>query len=97
RVSEITRRAMNGEIDFIAALEARVALLEGVEVGLLDKAAARIRLTSGALVSGGFTVFAEPIAATLGFDRVIANRLDLAQGRVSGKVLTPIVTGGTKR
>jgi len=103
---------MNGEIDFAAALEARVALLRGMEVGRLEDAAARIRLTSGAralvatmrrggaataLVSGGFAVFADPVAAELGFDRVIANRLELEQGRITGIVHAPIVTGETKR
>jgi phosphoserine phosphatase len=112
QIAAITRRAMNGEIDFTAALEARVALLRGVEVRRLEDAAARIRLTSGgralvatmrrggaatALVSGGFAVFAEPVAAALGFDRVIANRLELAQGRITGIVQPPIVTGETKR
>ena len=112
RVAEITRRAMNGEIDFVTALEARVALLKGMETKVLKEAAARIRLTPGArvlvatmrragaataLVSGGFTVFAEPVAAALGFDRVIANRLDLAQGRLTGAIRSPIVTGKTKR
>jgi phosphoserine phosphatase len=112
QISEITRRAMNGEIDFAAALEARVALLTGVEARVLQEAAARIRLTAGAhalvatmrrngaattLVSGGFTVFAEPVAAALGFDRVVANRLDVAQGRITGMVAAPIVTAETKR
>jgi phosphoserine phosphatase len=112
RVAEITRRAMNGEIDFIVALEARVTLLKGMGVRALEDAAAQIRLTSGAralvatmrragavtaLVSGGFTVFAEPVAAALGFDRVVANRLDLVRGRVSGTVQRPIVTRETKR
>ena len=112
QVAAITRRAMNGEIDFAAALEARVALLRGMEVRRLEDAAARIRLTSGAralvttmrrggaataLVSGGFAIFAEPVAAELGFDRVIANRLELAQGRITGIVHAPIVTGDTKR
>ena len=112
QVAEITRRAMNGEIDFVAALEARVALLKGIGTRVLEKAAARIRLTPGAralvatmrragattaLVSGGFTVFAEPVAATLGFDRVVANRLDLVGGRITGTVRRPIVTRDTKR
>jgi phosphoserine phosphatase len=111
-ISEITRRAMNGEIDFAAALRARVALLAGIEDRVLEKAAARIRVTRGAaqlvatmraagavtaLVSGGFTIFAEPVAAKLGFDHVIANRLDRAAGRVAGTVQAPIVTGETKR
>ena len=112
RVAEITRRAMNGEIDFVTALEARVGLLRGMETGVLEEAAAQIRLTSGAralvatmrragaaaaLVSGGYTVFAEPDAAALGFDRVVANRLDVAQGRITGAVRPPIVTRDTKR
>jgi len=112
RVAEITRRAMNGEIDFVAALEARVKLLKGLETRLLKEAAERIRLMPGArrlvatmrhagaataLVSGGFTVFAEPVAAELGFDRVVANRLGLARGRITGTVQRPIVTRDTKR
>ena len=112
QVAEITRRAMNGEIDFVAALEARVALLKGMGARVLEKAAARIRLTPGAralvatmrragattaLVSGGFTVFAEPVAATHGFNRVVANRLDLVGGRITGTVRRPIVTRDTKR
>jgi len=79
RVAEITRRAMNGEIDFVTALEARVGLLKGMETGVLEDAAAQIRLMPGAralvatmrragaataLVSGGFTVFAEPVAGS---------------------------------
>ncbi len=112
QIAEITRRAMNGEIDFVAALEARVALLAGIEPCILDTAATHIRLTPGArnlvatmrrdgaitaLVTGGFTVFADRVGAELGFDRVVANRLEVAGGRVTGKVLPPIVTGETKR
>ena len=112
RVAEITRRAMNGEIDFVTALEARVGLLRGMEAGVLEQAAAQIRLTPGAralvatmrragaataLVSGGFTVFAEPVAAALGFDRVVANRLGVTRGRITGTVQPPIVTRDTKR
>lgn len=112
QISEITHRAMNGEIDFVAALEARVALLAGVEHRVLEAATARIRLTPGAraliatmraagavtaLVSGGFTIFAEQVAAELGFDRVVANRLDVTAGRIAGTVRQPIVTGETKR
>jgi len=50
-----------------------------------------------ALVTGGFTIFADRVATELGFDRVVANRLEVAAGRVTGKVLPPIVTGETKR
>jgi phosphoserine phosphatase len=111
-VAEITRRAMNGEIDFVGALNERVALLRGLPEGVLDAAAARIRLMPGAreliatlhragvttaLVSGGFTVFADRVAAELGFDRVIANRLDIIDGKLAGTVTPPIATAATKR
>jgi phosphoserine phosphatase len=112
QIAVITRQAMNGDIDFAAALAARVALLAGVETRALDVAAAKIRLTAGArtlvatmrrhaavtaLVTGGFTVFADRVAARLGFDRVVANRLEIVGGRLTGRVLPPIVTGETKR
>ena len=111
-VAEITRRAMNGELDFAAALTQRVALLKGLPVSVLDEAAARIRLTAGAraliataraagvrtaLVTGGFTVFAERVARELGVDRVVANRLDIGGGHIAGTVASPIVSGDTKR
>jgi phosphoserine phosphatase len=110
-VAEITRRAMNGEIDFVGALTERVALLGGLPESVLDEAASRIRLMPGArallatsrragvttaLVSGGFTVFADRVAADLGFDRVIANRLAIADGKLVGTVRPPIVAGATK-
>jgi len=111
-VSEITRRAMNGEIDFTAALEARVSLLAGLPDHVLEKAACRIRLRDGArqliatmraaravtaLVSSGFMIFAQVVAVELGFDHVVANRLELTAGRVVGTVASPIVTGESKR
>jgi phosphoserine phosphatase len=111
-VSEITRRAMNGEIDFTAALEARVSLLAGLPDHVLEEAACRIRLRAGAreliatmrsagavtaLVSSGFMIFAEAVAVELGFDHVVANRLDLSAGRIAGTISQPIVTGESKR
>ncbi|MGC2411310.1 MAG: phosphoserine phosphatase SerB, partial [Stellaceae bacterium] len=111
-VAEITRRAMNGEIDFAGALSERVSLLKGLPASVLDEAASRMRVTPGAraliatvraagvrtaLVSGGFTDFAERVAGDLGFDRVVANRLEIADGRIAGTVRAPIVTGETKR
>jgi phosphoserine phosphatase len=111
-VADITRRAMNGELDFATALAERVGLLKGLPTTVLDEAATRIRVMPGAraliatsraggvrsaLVSGGFTVFAERVAAELGFDRVVANRLDIIDGRIAGTVAPPIVTGETKR
>ena len=112
QIAEITRRAMNGELDFAAALAERVALLRGLPISVLDEAAERIRMMPGArslvatsraagvhtaLVTGGFAVFAEPVAASLGFDRVVANHLDIADGRIAGTVRTPIVDRDAKR
>jgi phosphoserine phosphatase len=112
QIADITRRAMNGEIDFVAALEARVTLFAGMEDRVLEEVAGRIRLTPGAraltatmraagavtmLVSGGFGIFAERVAAELALDHVLANRLDIAAGRITGTVQQPIVTGETKR
>ncbi len=111
-VSEITRRAMNGELDFTAALEARVSMLAGLPDHVLEEAAGRIRLRDGArqliatmrsagavtaLVSSGFMIFAGAVAAELGFDHVVANRLDLTAGRIAGTVAPPIMTGESKR
>ena len=111
-VSEITRRAMNGEIGFTAALEARVGLLAGLSDHVLEEAARRIRLRVGArqliatmraagavtaLVSSGLFIFAEAVAVELGFDHIVANRLDLTAGRIAGTVALPIVTGESKR
>jgi phosphoserine phosphatase len=110
-VAEITRQAMNDEIDFVAALEARVALLKGLPEAVLGEAASRIRITPGAaalvatmrahgaaaaLVSGGFRCFTERVRRTLGFDLDIANELLIEAGRLSGAVGRPIVTREVK-
>jgi phosphoserine phosphatase len=105
-VSAITRRAMNGELDFVAALQARVALLEGLPVGVFDEVfRERVRLMPGArtlvrtmrawgartaLVSGGFTPFTERVRAAVGFDLAQANRLESLDGRLTGRLLGPI-------
>ena len=111
-ISEITRRAMNGELEFTAALEARVALLAGLPDHALEEAACRIRLTAGArqliatmrrtgavtaLVSSGFMIFAKAVAVQLGFDHVVANQLNVTAGRIARTVPPPIVTGESKR
>ena len=111
QVSELTRQAMNGEIDFAAALAARVALLAGMAATLLDEAATRIRIMPGAaalvatmrahgsyaaLVSGGFTIFTGLVRGALGFDEAIANELIVEDGRLTGRVREPIVTRETK-
>ncbi len=112
-VAAITEQAMQGELDFEAALNARVALLAGLDEAMLERCRLeRVVHTPGArtlvrtmkargattiLVSGGFTHFAEAVGAELGFDRVIANRLEVAGGKLRGKVIPPIVGAQTKR
>ncbi|WP_064682673.1 phosphoserine phosphatase SerB [Rhizobium bangladeshense] len=107
KVAAITARAMNGEIAFEPALRERVALLKGLPISVVDEVIARrITLTPGgpeliatmkskghytALVSGGFTVFTKPIAATLGFDENRANTLLEDDGILSGFVAEPIL------
>lgn len=112
QVSAITERAMRGELDFVAALDERVALLEGMEAEIVSRChAERVALSPGAaqlvrtmkaqgvrtvLISGGFTLFAERVAADIGFDSAIANRLEISAGRLTGRVLRPIVDGAKK-
>ena len=112
KVRDITRRAMAGEIDFEASLKERVALFAGVSHALLEEVAAAMTLNPGAatlvgtmasagahciLASGGFLVFAEPVAARTGFHEVRANRLELSDGRLTGRVLAPILGPNAKR
>jgi phosphoserine phosphatase len=112
-IAAVTEAAMRGELDFAAALDARVALLKGLDARLIDHCRGqRIRHTPGAatlvqtmrahdayclLVSGGFTCFAEPVAAEIGFDAAIANALIVDHGRVHGTVGRPIVDAEAKR
>ncbi|MBV8908256.1 MAG: phosphoserine phosphatase SerB [Sphingomonas sp.] len=113
KVARITERAMQGELDFPGALRERVRLLAGLDETELKRCLnERVRVTAGAetlvqtmraggssclLVSGGFLSFAEPVARTVGFDRVRANRLVFAGGKLSGEVGDPIVDGIAKR
>jgi phosphoserine phosphatase len=112
-VARITERAMQGEIDFRGALKERVRLLAGLDEGALARCLdERVHITEGAetlvqtmraggasclLVSGGFLSFANPIARTVGFDRIKANRLVFAGGKLSGEVGDPIVDAMAKR
>jgi len=113
KVARITERAMQGELDFPAALRERVRLLTGLDQAELARCLdERVHLTSGAetlvqtmraggasclLVSGGFLSFAEPVARRAGFDRVRANRLVFAGGKLSGEIGDPIVDAMAKR
>jgi phosphoserine phosphatase len=107
RVADITARAMNGELNFEAALIERVGLLKGLPAQVIDHVIRdRITLMSGgkvllatmkaqgaycALVSGGFTAFTAKIAAVLGFDENRANTLLVADGKLTGQVAQPIL------
>jgi phosphoserine phosphatase len=111
-VAGITARAMNGELEFDAALRERVALLKGLHVGVIEQVlATRITLTPGgpellatmranggyaALVSGGFTAFTAHIAKILGFDEHRANTLNIADGKLDGTVAYPILGRAAK-
>ncbi|MEQ5786763.1 phosphoserine phosphatase SerB [Erythrobacter sp. NFXS35] len=112
QIAAITERAMQGELDFVAALRERVALLEGLEESAVSACLnERITPTPGArtlvatmaahgartvLVTGGFHHFADPVGDMLGFDRVVGNRLDVADGRLTGSLLGAIVDSGVK-
>jgi phosphoserine phosphatase len=106
KISAITARAMNGEIDFEGALRERVALLRGLPASKLDEAALRIRYMPGgatlvatmkehgafcALVSGGFTCFTGLVRERLGFDLDRANVLGVENAVLSGAVVPPIL------
>ncbi len=113
QIAEVTERAMRGELDFESALRSRVALLEGLDAGVIEQCLAeRVVVMAGAkalvrtvkahggmaiLVSGGFTRFAEPVAREIGFDRAIANVLGIADGQLDGNVADPIIGAATKR
>ena len=111
RIAEITRRAMNDEIDFATALRERVALLKGLPESLLAEAGQRIRITPGArelvatmrahgayvvLVSGGFRLYTGRIRDALGFDLDIANELVIEDGRIAGTLREPILARNAK-
>jgi len=112
-VSEVTERAMRGELDFAEALRSRVALLAGLpEATVAECLRERVELMGGAvelvtafraaggravLVSGGFTHFADSVAKQIGFDRALANRLVVKEGVLTGEVEWPIVDAQTKR
>ena len=112
KVAEITAQAMNGELDFAASLEARVALLKGLETSIFPKILEQMEVTPGAeslitelhqrgykvgLVSGGFHEVIDTIARSLGIDLVRANRLQVSDGHLTGKVLGEIITPERKK
>ncbi len=106
KVKSITDRAMSGELDFAQALTERVALLAGLPESVIHEVRAQITLTPGArtlvrtlkklhhkvgIVSGGFTEVITPIATELGIDFIAANHLDIADGKLTGRVKGEII------
>jgi phosphoserine phosphatase len=112
-IAAITERAMAGELDFVEALRARVALLAGLAEDVITQCLAeRVRPMAGAqilvrtmaswgahnvLVSGGFTSFTGPVAAMLGFPEVHANLLEIVDGTLTGALAGDIVDALTKK
>jgi phosphoserine phosphatase len=105
-VAKVTASAMRGDLDFSASLRERVALLAGLDESVLAAVRAELRLTPGArtlirtlkrlgykcaIVSGGFTAVIEPLAQELGIDYVAANTLEIADGKLTGRVIDPII------
>ncbi len=111
KVSAITHRAMEGELDFTESLKARVAALKGLPIERLEAIASNLPLTAGAekviklcqhiglktaVISGGFTFATEKLKADLQLDYAYANKLEIIDGKLSGKVLGPIVSPARK-
>jgi phosphoserine phosphatase len=106
KVAALTDAAMRGELDFAESLRERVALLAGLEITAVDSARSELRLAPGArtlirtlkrlgyrcgIVSGGFTQFTDGLVADLGIDYAAANTLEVADGRLTGRVTGPVI------
>lgn len=112
RIAALTAQAMRGEIDYPESLRRRVALLAGLEEAALERICEeRMQLSPGAealarrcrkqgirtlLVSGGFDFFTAWLKERLGLDAVFSNTLEIADGRLTGRLLGPIVDGPAK-
>ena len=112
QVAEITGSAMRGEMDFAASLTRRVALLAGLDASALQRVyEERLRLAPGAermieglkalgirtsLVSGGFTFFTDRLRARLGLDYAFSNEPEIEQGRLTGRIVGPVLDAGGK-
>ena len=111
-ISQITSRAMRGEIDFERSLRKRVSLLEGLPISVFDKVFNSIHLTPNAqifisilqkngilvgLVSGGFTQIVERLAKSLGIAYFSANQLEVKDGLLTGKLVGQIISPQVKK
>jgi phosphoserine phosphatase len=111
RVAAITERAMRGELDFNQSLSERLSLLRGLEADTALQIAKNLPYTDGArelmttlratgvktvIISGGFSLFAEYVAAELAMDEYFANTLEVSDGRLTGVAIPPIVNAEYK-
>ena len=111
QVAQITEQAMAGELDFTASLQARVQLLSGADISLLDQVKAEITLSPGArtlirtlhklghkvgVVSGGFLDVIEPLLQELEIDFYRANKLEIVDGKITGKLEGQIIDRAAK-
>ncbi|WP_439549124.1 phosphoserine phosphatase SerB [Falsiroseomonas sp.] len=111
KIAEITRRSMNGELDFHQALVERVGMLAGLDVSALEATWAETAMMPGAaelvatmrangaiccLASGGFTFFTGRVAAKLGFHHHVSNVLLIEDGKLTGKVVEPVFDRNAK-
>jgi phosphoserine phosphatase len=111
QVAAVTERAMAGEMDYDESLRKRLGLLEGMNVSVLERLAEELPLTEGAeklitvlkrlgyrtaVISGGFSIAAEALKARLGIDYAYSNTLEIKDGRLTGRVVGPIVNGQRK-
>ena len=111
RVAAITERAMRGELDFNQSLSERLGLLRGLEADTALQIARNLPYTDGArelmttlralgiktvIISGGFSLFAEHVAAELAMDEYFANTLEVSDGRLTGVAIPPIVNAEYK-
>jgi len=111
QVREITESAMRGEIDFCESFTRRVALLKGLDVGVMRDIAEHLPITEGlermmevlkrtgyktAILSGGFTYFGNFLKERFGFDYVYANELEIENGHLTGRFVGDIVDGKRK-
>lgn len=111
RVAAITERAMRGELDFNQSLSERLSLLRGLEADTALQIARNLPYTDGArelmttlralgiktvIISGGFSLFAEYVAAELAMDEYFANTLEVSDGVLTGVAIPPIVNAEYK-
>jgi phosphoserine phosphatase len=111
QVAKVTAATMRGEVDFAAALKERVALLAGLDVAALERVRRDLKLAPGArtlistlrrlgfkcgIVSGGFTQITDPLAEGLGLDYAVANTLEIADGKLTGRLAGPVIDRAAK-